>query len=210
MTEIIQGTPEWFAVRCGKVTASHIADLTAKIKTGESAGRRNYMAQLLAERLTKCVELGIVTSAMKWGIENEALARATYSYEANADIVQVGFVDHPRIRMSGASPDGLVGTNRLVEIKCPNTATHLATWKSRTVPTEYVKQMQWQMACTGREVNDFFSFDPRLPDHLNSVTIPLHRDPRMIVELEAEVIAFIDELDSTVAEMLAPAAREAA
>lgn len=210
MEQIIQGTPEWFAIRAGKVTASRIADLTAKTKSGPSASRETYMGELIAERLTGNTVEMFKSTAMQWGTDNEPAARANYAYHCNTEIVEIGFVDHPRIGMSGASPDGQVNDDGLVEIKCPNTSTHVDTLKTRKVPSKYIKQIQWQLACTGRKWCDFFSFDPRLPDEMQGIAIRVMRDATQIAELEAEVSAFIAELDATVAELRARYLKDAA
>lgn len=210
MTTIIQGTPEWHAARCGKVTASRISDLTAKTKSGVSAMRATYMGELICERLTGLVTEGFKSGPMQWGTDNEPQARLNYSFDRNVEIEEVGFVDHPTIKMAGASPDGLVGADGLAEFKCPNTATHLETLRTGKVPGGYVKQMQWQMACTGRRWNDFTSYDPRLPEQMQMITIRLERDAAFIAELEAEVSAFIVELDATVADLRARYLKEAA
>lgn len=194
MTEIIQGSPEWFAARLGKVTASKISDLTAKTKTGWGASRANYMAQLVAERLTGTPGESFTNAAMQWGTEQEPFARESYCAKIGSEVGLVGFVDHPRISMSGASPDGLVGSIGLVEIKCPNTATHIETLLGQSVPGKYISQMQWQMACTGRQWCDFVSFDPRMPSHMQMFVSRVNRDNIAISELESMVVVFLDEL----------------
>lgn len=194
-----QGTPEWFAARAGKVTASRVADVIARTKTGPSASRANYAAQLVAERLTGQVEAGFSNAAMQHGTQTEPEARAAYSFREDQDVVEIGFVDHPTIAMTGASPDGLVGDDGLVEIKCPNTATHIATLLSGTVPSKYVTQMMWQMACTGRTWCDFVSYDPRLPEAMRLFVSRVNRDDVMIYELKVEVSAFLAEVERTVA-----------
>lgn len=196
---IVQGSPEWFAARCGKVTASRVADVIAKTKTGWGASRANYLAELLCERLTGCVTPGFVNDAMRWGTDQEPFARMAYSQRFGVDVYEVGFVDHPEIAMSGASPDGYVGDAGLVEIKCPNTATHLDTLLNGSVPDKYLVQMQWQMACAGREWCDFVSFDPRLPEAMRLFVQRVPRDLSRALELETEVSAFIRELDAKVA-----------
>lgn len=150
MDQIIQGSPDWFAVRLGKVTASRVADVIAKTKTGPSASRANYMAELIAERLTGTTGERFQNAAMQWGSDQEDAARQSYAFEHDRDVETVGFVPHPTIAMTGASPDGLVGLDGLVEIKCPNTATHIETLIGGTIPGKYQTQMLWQMACTGR------------------------------------------------------------
>jgi len=198
MLEIVQGSPDWFSARCGKATASKVADIIAKTKSGPSASRVNYAAQLVAERLTGTVEKSFTNAAMEWGTLTEADARNAYSFMHDVDVAEVGFVLHPTIGMTGASPDGLVGGDGLVELKCPNTATHIATLLGGTIPAKYVPQMQWQMACTGRAWCDFASFDPRLPDRMALFVRRLERDDKLIAELEAEVTAFLREVAETV------------
>jgi putative phage-type endonuclease len=158
---ITQGTPEWHAVRAGKATASRISDIMAVIKSGEAAVRKNYRAELVCQRMTGIVEAGYVSPEMQWGTDHESDARHAYAYPRGLTVTPVGFVDHPDIAMSGASPDGLVGDDGLVEIKCPNTATHIETLLGKAVPQKYGQQIQWQLACTGRLWCDFVSFDPR-------------------------------------------------
>lgn len=198
---IVQGSPEWFAARCGRVTASRVADVVAKIKTGWGASRANYAAELIAERLTGCTAPSFTNGAMQWGTDTEPHARAVYAARNGVIVTEVGFVDHPEIAMSGASPDGLIGDDGLLEIKCPNTATHLDTLLSATVPGKYMIQMQWQMACTGRAWCDFASFDPRLPESMSLFVSRVERDVSMILDLETEVSAFIREIDDKVARL---------
>lgn len=199
MTE--QGSPEWHALRCGKVTASRIADMMAKTKTGWGASRANYKAQLVAERLTGIVAESYTTAAMEWGKEKEAEARSAYGFSTNHPVEVIDFVTHPEIAMSGASPDAFVGSDGLVEIKCPNTATHIETLLGGTVPGKYVMQMQWQMACTGRDWCDFASFDPRMPEDMRLFVRRLSRDDEQIAEITKEVRAFLAEIDATVAQL---------
>lgn len=210
MTEIVQGTPEWFAARCGWVTASKVADVVARTKSGWAASRANYEAQLIAERLTGVVAEGFSNAAMQWGTDTEPFARTAYEFYRNADVTEVGFVQHPRIAESGASPDGLVADDGLVEIKCPNTATHIDTLLGATVPAKYLTQMQWQMACTGRAWCDFVSFDPRMPESMRMLVSRVPRDDARIAELEAEVEAFLTELRQKVDRLRAAYEVEAA
>ena len=192
---IEQGSPEWFEQRLGKVTASKIADIVAKTKTGYSASRGNYMAQLVIERLTGVKNETFTNAAMEWGTATEPLARAAYELEKGVMVDQVSFIDHPVIARSGASPDGLVGEDGLIEIKCPNTATHIDTMLSGQADKRYICQMQWQLAVTGRKWNDFVSFDPRMPDNLQLFIKRVERDDEHIKELEAEVVKFLQEVD---------------
>jgi putative phage-type endonuclease len=200
---IVQGSPEWFAARCGKVTASRVADVLAKTKTGWGAGRANYAAELIAERLTGFTAPGFTNSAMQWGTDQEPFARAFYSARHGVTVYEVGFVDHPEVAMSGASPDGYVGEDGLLEVKCPNTATHLDTLLGETVPGKYVTQIQWQLACTGRAWCDFASYDPRLPEPMRLFVRRVHRDVSLILDLETEVAAFLREIDEKVAALTA-------
>lgn len=203
MTEIIQGSPEWFEVRLGKVTASRVADVITKTKSGWGASRANYAAQLIAERLTGEVAESYSSPAMRHGTDTEPEARAAYCFYADADVVECAFVQHPAIGMSGASPDGLVGDDGLVEIKCPNTATHIDTLLKGKVPAKYLTQMHWQMACTGRAWCDFVSFDPRMPESMRLWVKRVERDDERVSELEELVTQFLAEIDETVAKLTA-------
>lgn len=196
-----QRSPEWFAARLGKVTASRVADVIAKTKSGYSTSRANYLAELLAERLTGNPAVAFHNAAMNWGTEQEPEAVAAYEWRTDAAVELVGFVSHPSIDMSGASPDGLVGDDGLLEVKCPLTANHIETLRGAAVPEKYLTQMYWQMACTGRAWCDFVSFDPRLPESMRLFVKRIPRDPARIAELEAEVSAFLAELDKTVGEL---------
>lgn len=195
---IIQGTPEWHAIRLGKATGSRMADLCAKTKSGWGAGRANYAAELVAERLTGTAAEHFQSAEMRWGNEKEPEARALYEFRFDADIQTVGFVDHPTIAMAGCSPDGLVGTDGLVEFKCPNTATHIDTLLGALIPGRYMLQMQWEMACTGRLWCDFVSYDPRLPEAMRLSVKRVPRDGAAIVQLQQDVKAFLAEVAETV------------
>lgn len=202
MSEIIQGSPEWYQIRLGKVTASRVADVIAKTKGGYAASREKYLADLFLERLTGTTAEGFTSAAMQWGTEKEPEARAAYQFEKNIRVSQIGFVDHPSIHMSGASPDGLVGDDGLIEIKCPNAATHLKTLKTDRVAGKYITQIQWQMACTGRQWCDYVSYDPRMPAEMQLFIQRVNRDDDRITELEAEVVQFLKELNETVQNLI--------
>ena len=197
-TEIIQGSTEWFAARLGKVTASRVADVIAKTKTGYSASRENYMAQLVVERLTQTKAESYTNAAMQWGTDQEPFARAAYEAAQGVMVEEVGFVPHLSIEWSGASPDGLVGDDGCVEIKCPNTATMIETLLSQKVPSKYITQMQFQMACTGRKWCDYVSFDPRMPAKAQMFVRRVDRDDEYIAEIEAEIVKFLAEVESQV------------
>ena len=195
---LIQGSDEWLRARCGKVTASRIADMMAKTKTGWGASRKNYMAELIAERLTGNPAPGFSNAAMQWGLDTEPQARAAYEFFRDETVLEVGMVDHQTIPMTSASPDGLVGAAGMIEIKCPNTATHIDTLLAKSIPGKYVKQMQWQMACAGRQWCDFASFDPRMPEHLRLFVQRVPRNDEGIAEIEAAVREFLAELDQII------------
>jgi putative phage-type endonuclease len=198
-----QRTDEWFSARLGKVTASRVADLMAQTKSGYSASRANYMAELICERLTGERAEKFSNAAMQWGTETEPQARAAYSFMTDADVTECGFFDHPSIAMFGASPDGLVGEDGLVEIKCPNVATHLETLLGGIVPAKYVTQMQVQMACTGRQWCDFVSFDPRLPSDLQMFVQRVARSDEAIETIETATTKFLAEMDAKIADLRA-------
>jgi putative phage-type endonuclease len=193
-----QRTEEWFAARCGKVTASRVADIIAKTKTGYSTSRENYLAQLVCERMTGKPAESYSNSAMQWGTEQEPFARAAYEAAKDVLVDEVGFITHPTIAMAGASPDGLVGEFGLVEIKCPNTATHIDTLLTQIVPIKYITQMQWQMACTQRRWCDFVSFDPRMDEGLQLFIKQVDYDPIYVAQLEKEVINFLMEVEDKI------------
>lgn len=205
-----QRTAEWFAARLGKATASRVADIIARTKTGWGASRANYAAQLVAERLTGEQAETYTNAAMQWGTDNEAEARRAYCFRQDVDVMEVGFVDHPTIGMTGASPDGLIGADGLLELKCPNTSTHIATLLGQSVPSKYLTQMYWQMACTGRQWCDFASYDPRLPETMRLFVSRVERDDAAIAELEAQVKDFLAEVDKTVSKLRHIYEREAA
>lgn len=198
-----QGTPEWFAERLGKVTASRVSDVLAKIKTGEAAARSNYRAELVAQRLTGYMEEGFTNAAMQHGNEYEKFARAQYEIKKDVMVDEVGFVSHPAIEWAGASPDGLIGDDGLIEIKCPNTATHIDYLLAGKAPSKYIPQMVWQLACTGRKWCDFVSFDPRMPEEMQLLIVRFDRNDEQIAETEAEVRKFLTEVESTISKLRA-------
>lgn len=201
---VIQGSPEWFAQRIGKVTASRLADVMAKGKGGaEAATRATYRAELVAERLTGKSAEGFTNAAMKWGTECEPLARAAYEAEYGLLVTETGMVQHPRISMAGASPDGFVSIDGLIEIKCPETKSHIDTILSGEAPSKYIPQMQWQMACTGRAWCDFVSFDPRMPADMQMFVRRVLRNDDLIKAYEVEVVSFLEEVDATVLKLKA-------
>lgn len=193
-----QRSSEWHAARLGKLTASRIADATARTKSGWGASRANLMAELVCERLTGTAAERFVNGAMQHGIDTEPEARAAYEFELGVTVQEVGFIDHPAIDMAGASPDGFVNSDGLLEIKCPQSAQHIETLLTKQVPEKYIKQMQWQMACTGRAWCDYCTHDPKMPPELQTWILRVLRDDKMIAELEKEARLFLAELDEKV------------
>lgn len=187
-----QGTEEWFAARLGKVTASRAADVMTK---KGSAARANLSAQLVLERLTCTKSESFSSAAMQWGVDQEPFARAAYEAHSGVWVDTVGFVQHPTIERAGASPDGLVGHDGLVEIKCPNTATMIDTLLTGKVPSNYATQMQMQMACTGRAWCDYAVFDSRMPVKAQLFVKRVQRDQKFIDDMEKEIIAFLAEVE---------------
>ncbi len=194
---IEQRTDEWFAQRLGKVTASRINDVLARLKNGgEAATRKNYRTQLALERLTGKRESAFTNAAMQWGTDCEPLALAAYEAETNSFVDAAEFVLHSSLAESGASPDGLVGKDGLIEIKCPNSATHIEWLLAGVVPTEHQNQMLWQMACTGRQWCDFVSYDPRMPEYAQLFIKRLARDDARISDMEAHIAEFCCEVQT--------------
>jgi len=188
-----QRTEEWFAARLGKVTASRVADVLAKIKFGESASRKNYKMELVVQRLTGKAGESFTNAAMEWGTEQEPFARMAYEAYTGTFVKEEGFVDHPTIEGFGCSPDGIVGEG-LIEIKAPNTANHIETVLENKAPSKYIPQMQAQMACTGAKWCDFVSFDPRVPEDLQLFVVRVERDQEYIDAMEVEVKQFLSEV----------------
>ena len=195
---MVQGSPEWHQARLGKVTASRISDVAAKIKTGWGASRAKYMGELIAESLTHEPTPSFVNAAMQHGTDTEPQAAAAYSFYTDAELELVGFVDHPKIDQAGCSPDRLIGKDGLVEIKCPQTSTHIDTLLGGSIPKKYIDQMQWQLACTKRKWCDFVSFDPRMPPETQLFIQRVERDKERIKELEEMVVEFLTEMNEKI------------
>ena len=188
-----QGSPEWLQSRAGKVTASMIPAVMAKI---DSATYKDYLSQLVAEQLTgKPQGSNFVNDAMQFGIDNEKFARASYETLKEVLVDEVGFVLHPTIGHCGASPDGLINDDGLIEIKCPKLTTHLNYVLENVPPVKYHYQMLWQLACTEREWVDFVSFRPELPEHLQLFVSRFNRDNKKIALIEKKVAEFLIEVD---------------
>ena len=198
-----QRSEEWFAARLGKVTASRVADVMAKTRSGYGASRKNYMMELLCERLTGAKQDSFCSAAMQRGTELEPVARSAYEIDTGNMVEECGFVIHPGVPMFGASPDGLVGGDGLLEIKCPNTAQHVEFLRTGVPDTRYQWQMLAQMACTDRQWCDFVSYDDRLPEPLAYRCVRFERDETRITEMTNEIRQFLSELDSLEHEMRA-------
>ncbi len=195
MDDLIQGTDEWRAARAGSLGASQIHEAMAKTKSGWGASRENLKAKLVAERLTGRPLDSFSNDAMRWGVDNEAAARESYCFVQGVTAVEVGLRKHPTISGSHASPDGLVDTDGLVEIKAPNTATHIATLLGTPIADKYIKQMQWQMRVYDRRWCDFVSYDPRMPIDMQLFISRVERDEEMIAAIEAAVVEFLAEVE---------------
>ncbi len=197
-----QKSAEWFAARLGRVTASRVSDVMAATKSGPSASRKNYMMELLCQRLTGKAEEGFTSAAMQRGTDLEPIARSAYEVDMGVMVVETGLILHPSGIAFGASPDGLVGDDGLVEIKCPNTATHVEFLRTGKPDGKYLWQMAAQMECAGRAWCDFVSFDDRLPEPLQYRRVRIERDDKKIGEMMAGISSFLSELDEIETEML--------
>lgn len=196
-----QRSEAWFTAKAGKFSASEMADLLSGGGKKVTATRTNLIARKVAERLTGVMEQGYTSAAMQHGIDHEDDARDLYFVHRELPIEEEGFIDHPAIPYSGCSPDGMVSGDGLVEIKCPNTATHIEYLRTKKVPNKYLYQMQWQMACTGRQWCDFVSYDPRMPEHLCLLVIRVPRDDDLIADLEAAVRKGVEEVEEIINEL---------
>lgn len=201
---IEQRSEEWFKLRLGCVTGSVVDEVMAKPKRGqqESQTRKKLKARLACELMTgKVLESSYQSWDMQRGIQLEPQARIEYELKTDAELESVGFVIHPKIARFGASPDAYVGKDGILELKCPNQATHLDYVLSGIVPSEYRKQLLAELACTGRKWVDFVSYHPDMPEHLQLFIIRMKRDDVEIAEIEAEVIKFNAEVDELIAKL---------
>lgn len=205
-----QHSPEWWAARCGKVTASRIGDLMARNQPHKgqtvgdwSAKRQHYLDEKVAEIITGKPRDRKKVASLDHRLELEPDARSAYEFYRDVEIDLVGFVEHPTIPRCGASPDGLLGSDGCVEIKCPDSETHINTWLGKVVDRGYILQMQFGMACTGRQWWDFVSFDPNMPEELKLYVQRVERDDQLIAEIETNVIEFLAEVDQKVEQVRA-------
>jgi len=204
-----QGSAEWLAARVGLVTASRVGDILATTKSGPSASRAGYLAELVAEQLTGVSAAPtFMNDDMRRGVELEPAARFAYELQTDCIVQKVGLVLHPTMK-AGASPDGLVGDDGLVEIKCPRTHQHIAYLEGGKAPAKYLPQMGWQLVCTGRRWVDFVSYDERMPEALQVFVARYEPPMETLKDLEREVAAFLAEVDEKVA-YLGAIARKAA
>lgn len=194
-----QGSPEWHAARCGLATCSRFSAVLARVKSGEAATRRNYRAEIIAERLTGVPAESFQSAEMRWGTEQEPFARIAYEARSGNIVEQVAFIRHASL-MAGGSPDGLVGQDGQVEIKCPNTATHIDTLL-KGMSADHIPQLQGNLWMSGRRWIDFISYDPRMPPRMQLYVLRVRRDDDYIKTLEAEVRAFLKEVDETIANL---------
>jgi len=195
-----QGSDQWLRARIGRITASRISDVMATLKRGgESAARRNYKMELTAERLTRRAADHYVSYEMQRGSEKESDAKMLYEMATGTMLEPVGFVLHPELDFTGASPDALIGEAGVLEVKCPKTETFLEWLDTRQVPEDYICQMQWEMACTGRQFAHFFAFDDRLPAGHQHIVIEVPRNEEMIQRITGEVVRLNTEIEEFIA-----------
>lgn len=196
---LIQNSPEWRLARVGSLGASRVADALARTKSGWGASRANLMAELIAERLTGQPADSYVSPAMQWGTETEAAARVAYEFRQDVEVATIGLRRHPSLNGTHASPDGLVEGDGLIQIKCPNSATHIDTLLGAAIPGTYFKQMQWEMACCQRTYVDFISYDPRLPEAMRLHVRRVPRDDEALTVMEREIKGFLAEMEDKLA-----------
>lgn len=196
-----QRSPEWYAARCGSLGASQLNEALATTKSGWGASRENLKNRIIAERLTGVPAESFQNAAMAWGVAQEDNARTAYEASRGVFVQEMGIALHPTLLHTHASPDGLVGDDGLIEIKCPNTTTHIETLRVKKAPSKYINQMLWQMRCTDRQWCDFVSFDPRLPENLRLFITRIERDDNAIAELEAKVAEFLTEVEREIASL---------
>ena len=192
----VQGSQEWHNARLGKVTASRINDVLSWTKKGESVTRARYRDELVKQRTTGEATSIPVNSHMQRGLDFESVAREMYQNERNVSVQEVGFINHPTIEMSGASPDGCIGEDGLIEIKCPTEPNHLATIVNGEAPTRYFSQIQWQLSCTGRDWCDFVSLCLDAPAGLELFIVRVYRSDDWIKDTESAVVVFLAEVDN--------------
>lgn len=203
MEEIIQGSPEWFALRAGRVTASRIGDLMRRTQKGWGADRKHYLAKLVAERITGKPMAQRKVLSLERRLEIEPEARRAYEFYSDNTVTEVGFIEHPTIPNAGASPDGLIGEDGGLELKCCDTPAHIEMLISGVIDPDYILQCEFGMACTSRSWWDFASYDPLMPEDLKLFVHRIHRDDLRIANMESQVIDFLGEVDIKVQQLVA-------
>ena len=197
-----QGTEEWKMARLGHVSASNLDAVMAKVKTGEAKTRLDYKIRVATEQITNAIQDSYSNQYMEWGIEQEPFARMAYEARAEAFVEKTGFWKHPDIKWFGCSPDGLVGDDGLIEIKCPKSTTHVKYLLDNKLPEDYYWQVHGQMLVTGRKWVDFISFDPRMPEHKQLFITRVNRDEEIMAQLKVAVIGFLSEVDEMIQKIL--------
>lgn len=198
---MMQRSDEWFNAKIGNVGASRIADILAKTKSGYSASRNNYMTDLILEKITGKKTDSFTSAAMQYGIDMEADARSAYELETFNIVTECGFILHPEIENAGASPDGLIGDDGVLEIKCFQPSNHLNYLLTGEIETKYIYQMQWQMECTGRSHADFVAYNPNFPDNMKLFIKRVNKDQKLVDTIKAEVIKFLEEMKVKLTEL---------
>jgi putative phage-type endonuclease len=199
---MLQGTDEWRQARCGSIGASDAPSVVRRVKSGGfSADRENLLAVKVLERITNTPVEPYRSAAMLQGTAREPEARMTYALVKGVEVEQIALVPHPFIQGAHASPDGLIGLDGLVEIKCPMAAQHLDTLLNGQISSDHLTQMMWQMACTGRAWDDFVSYSSDFPGPMQIWIKRVHRDAKLIAELEREISQFVKEIDRKVTEL---------
>ena len=186
--EMQQRSDEWYAVKCGKISASSVSDVLAG---GKGITRKKYMMRLLAENVSGIPQETYKNGAMEWGIETEPLAKRAYEDSNYVAVKEVGFVEIDEF--TGCSPDGMIGDDGLIEIKCPNTSTHLGYILENKMPSEYVLQVQMQLWVCDRKWCDFVSYDPRVPKR-PLWSIRVERNEEKITEIKDGIKKFVAEM----------------
>lgn len=197
---IEQGSPEWHALRCGKITASRLIDIVRGFgrdgkRSNHKASRADYIMEKVIERMTGRQEEGFESEDMRNGKINEPLARCSYEAELGVIVTEVPFIDHPEISGLGYSPDGLVGDDGLIEIKCPKPKEHVRNMLTGDVKRDYIYQMQTGLFVTGRKWCDFVSYCPKMPVEHQLYIKRFERDDDIISEIEVEVGSVLAEID---------------
>lgn len=206
LVDVEQRSPEWFAARLGRLTASVAGEMMAKIKNGEAAARRDLRTRLVVERLTgRPQEDGFVSKDMQRGIDGEAEALAEYEMQAGVIVSRVGFLQHPTL-MAGASPDGMVNSAEgVLELKCPRAANHLANLRGRSLPAAYVYQITHALWISGAQWCDFASYCADFPEPLRLFRVRIERNETDIAAYELMARAFLSEIDTELADVTAMA-----